>query len=130
MPVSIQISIPNRRNISSQRGLRLQGSNIFLMLVAILMFLGGTIFLCLDISDLVRRMQIVLINHPGQTDLEEKLAQANDELKELVWVGEILFIFMVSDEGMITHFLEAVDRFLDNSWGLCCRVEGVGHMLR
>ena len=65
------------------------------MFVAILMFLGGTIFLCLDVSDLVRRMQIVLINHPEQADLEQKLDQANNELKKLVWVGEMLFIFMV-----------------------------------
>lgn len=95
------------------------------------MFLGGTIFLCLDVSDLVRRMQIVLINHPEQTDLQQKLDQANNELKKLVWVGEILFVFMVSHgSGDDYSFSAADDRFIDNSRGLCCCVEDVGHMLR
>ncbi|KAF8060733.1 hypothetical protein FPV67DRAFT_1673580 [Lyophyllum atratum] len=74
--------------------LRAQASNLFLLLVTVLMFLGGTIFLCLDVSDLVRRMQIVLINNPEQS-LQQKLDEANEALKKLVWTGEMLFIFML-----------------------------------
>lgn len=69
---------------------------MFLFLVTTLMFLGGTIFLCLDVSDLVRRMQIIMVDHPEQTDLRVKLDQANEALKKLVWTGEMLFIFMAS----------------------------------
>jgi hypothetical protein len=67
---------------------------MFLLLVTVLMFLGGTIFLCLDVSDLVRRMQIIMINNPDQL-MQEKLDEANEALKKLVWTGEMLFIFMV-----------------------------------
>ncbi|GLB36834.1 hypothetical protein LshimejAT787_0311210 [Lyophyllum shimeji] len=74
--------------------LQARPSNIFLLLVTVLMFLGGTIFLSLDVSDLVRRMQIIMVNNPGQ-DLQTKLDQANEALKKLVWTGEMLFVFML-----------------------------------
>jgi len=74
--------------------LKARVSNIFLLLVTVLMFLGGTIFLCLDVSDLVRRMQIIMINNADQV-LQVKLDQANEALKKLVWTGEMLFIFML-----------------------------------
>ena len=75
------------------------------------MFLGGTLFLCLDVTDLVRRMQIVLLDHPDQTVLQAKLDQANAELKRLVWTGEILFIFMARDPVLYHHLVGGRDFF-------------------
>lgn len=60
------------------------------------MFCGGTIFLCLDVSDLVRRIQMIMVNHPEQAELQLKLDQTNGSVKKLLWTGEMLFIFMVS----------------------------------
>ncbi|KAF9463474.1 hypothetical protein BDZ94DRAFT_613211 [Collybia nuda] len=80
--------------VFSERNFKMRGSNIFLSLVTALMFFGGTIFLCLDVSDLVRRMQIIMVNNPEETNLQLKLDQANEALKKLVWTGQMLFIFM------------------------------------
>lgn len=80
--------------IFSRHGLRARASNIFLLFVTVLMFLGGTIFLCLDISDLVRRMQVIMVDNPG-APLQDKLDSADDEVKKLLWIGEMLFVFMV-----------------------------------
>ncbi|RDB27264.1 hypothetical protein Hypma_004351 [Hypsizygus marmoreus] len=77
-----------------RHGLRSRASSFFLPLVTILMFFGGTIFLCLDVADLVRRMQVVLVNNPEQT-FQQKLDEANESLKKLVWTGQMLFIFML-----------------------------------
>ncbi|KAF9457706.1 hypothetical protein BDZ94DRAFT_1338230 [Collybia nuda] len=79
----------------SQHGFKTRGSNIFLLFVTLFMFSGGTIFLSLDVTDLVRRMQIIMINHPEQVDLNEKLNEADDAVKRLLWTGEILFVFML-----------------------------------
>lgn len=89
-------STPTEKKFSRQ-DIRMRGFNAFLLFVTVLMFLGGTIFICLDVSDLVRRMQIILVNNPGQS-VKEKLDQANESLKKLVWTGEMLFIFMVGIE--------------------------------
>ncbi|KAG6840328.1 hypothetical protein C0991_007409 [Blastosporella zonata] len=83
------------RWLFSQRGVKFRISNIFVLAVTGLMFLGGTIFLSLDVADLVRRIQVIMVNNPDQT-LQDKLDQANEQLKKTVWTGEILFVFMVS----------------------------------
>ncbi|KAG6811085.1 hypothetical protein H0H92_009044 [Tricholoma furcatifolium] len=80
--------------IFHQRQAKYRHSNAFLMVVTVLMFLGGTLFLSLDTTDLVRRMQIIMINNPDET-LQTKLDRANDQLKKTVWTGEMLFIFML-----------------------------------
>ncbi|KNZ74694.1 hypothetical protein J132_06329 [Termitomyces sp. J132] len=67
---------------------------MFLLVVTILMFFGGTIFLSIDASDLVRRIQVIMINNPDQS-LQVKLDRVNDQLKKLTWTGEMLFIFML-----------------------------------
>ncbi|KAG6815475.1 hypothetical protein H0H87_001477 [Tephrocybe sp. NHM501043] len=78
-----------------QRGMKYRASNIFILAVTGLMFLGGTIFLSLDVADLVRRIQVIMINNAEQT-LQEKLDRANEQLKKTVWTGEMLFVFMVN----------------------------------
>jgi hypothetical protein len=80
----------------SRHGRKMRGS-CFLVPITAVMFLGGTLFLCLDVSDLVRRMQIILINNPAQS-IQEKSGQADDSLKRLLWTGEMLFVFMVGIE--------------------------------
>ncbi|KAG6819767.1 hypothetical protein H0H93_008877 [Arthromyces matolae] len=77
-----------------RRGSQSHPSSIFLLVVTTLMFLGGTLFLALDVTDLVRRMQIIMIDNPDET-LQEKLDRANDQLKKTVWTGEMLFVFML-----------------------------------
>ncbi|KAF5376932.1 hypothetical protein D9615_007298 [Tricholomella constricta] len=77
-----------------RHGMKRRATNIVLLFVTVLMFLGGTLFLCLDVADLVRRMQIIMVNNSGQP-LQEKLDQANEALKKLVWTGTMLFVFML-----------------------------------
>ncbi|KAG6890535.1 hypothetical protein C0995_007737 [Termitomyces sp. Mi166 len=89
------VPVFNRYENFSQHGLKTRISNIFLLAVTILMFFGGTIFLSIDASDLVRRIQVIMINNPDQS-LQEKLDRADDQLKKLTWTGEMLFIFMVN----------------------------------
>jgi hypothetical protein len=67
---------------------------LYLIAVTILMFLGSTAFLSFDISDLVARMDIILVNDPNEA-YQDKLDSANNRLKRLVWTGEILFILML-----------------------------------
>ncbi|KAG6916974.1 hypothetical protein DXG01_004403 [Tephrocybe rancida] len=80
-----------------KRGVRYRTSNILLLLVTGLMFLGGTIFLSLDVADLVKRIQVIMVNNPEES-LQDKLDRANDQLKKTVWTGEMLFVFMLSGE--------------------------------
>ncbi|KAG6896177.1 hypothetical protein C0992_009835, partial [Termitomyces sp. T32_za158] len=77
-----------------QLGFKSRISNMSLLVVTILMFLGGTIFLAIDASDLIRRIQIIMVNNADQS-LQKKLDRANDQLKKLTWTGEMLFIFML-----------------------------------
>lgn len=81
---------------------------MFLGGVAILLFLGCTLFLALDIADLAARIRIMLTNSRYQTNLDpiealnldEKLSQADDQLKLLVRTGYMLFIFMVPNPSL------------------------------
>lgn len=77
-----------------RHGLRGQISTLCLILVTLAMFMGGTLFLCLDVVDLVRRLQMIIIDNPGDT-FQEKLYDANDGLKRVMWTEQMLFIFML-----------------------------------
>ena len=75
--------------------------SLYLVLVTTILFLGSTVFLSFDIADLVARMNFILIDNPDEA-YQDKLAEADDRLKRLVWTGEMLFIFMVGFSD-ITH---------------------------
>jgi len=71
--------------------------SVYVTAVIIIMFFGSSAFLSMDITDLVFRMKTILIDNPDNL-LQDKLAQADNRLKKLVWTGNILFIFMVNKQ--------------------------------
>ncbi|KAG6819766.1 hypothetical protein H0H93_008876 [Arthromyces matolae] len=93
------------------------------------MFLGGTVFLAIDVADLVRRMQIIMINNPDET-LQEKLDRANDQLKKTVWTGETLFVFMVRIMVQARLCVKLIPNTTANSWGLGGFMENVDYIPR
>jgi hypothetical protein len=58
------------------------------------MFGASTVFLTMDMIDIIKRFQIILIDHPEQS-LQQKEALADATLQKWTWTGEMLFIFMV-----------------------------------
>ncbi|KAF5359425.1 hypothetical protein D9756_003649 [Leucocoprinus leucothites] len=66
----------------------------FLLLVTLVMFGASTVFLTMDLIDIIKRLQIILIDHPEQ-NLQAKLSLADQTLQQWMWTGEMLFIFML-----------------------------------
>ncbi|KAJ8518175.1 hypothetical protein ONZ45_g4706 [Pleurotus djamor] len=69
-------------------------SSMVLFLLTTIMFLGCTMFFIIDLSDIIYRFKILLIENPDET-YEERLAQADTKLQGFVWAGEMLFIFLL-----------------------------------
>ncbi|KIJ41129.1 hypothetical protein M422DRAFT_68402 [Sphaerobolus stellatus SS14] len=65
-----------------------------LLFVTLFMFMACTLFLALDIIDIIRRLQIILLDNPTMS-FQDKLTHANFALVKYVWTGELLFIFML-----------------------------------
>lgn len=62
-------------------------------------------FLTMDLIDIIKRFQIILMDHPERS-YQEKKDLADTTLQPWMWTGEMLFIFMVSLH--ITCFLVAI----------------------
>jgi hypothetical protein len=92
------------RRPHSRDGFRMRASNAFLIAIATLLFLGATLFLSLDVADLVERMKIILIRQANGPPLEVRLRLADSKLKEIVWTEELLFILMVNLHRFLTLF--------------------------
>ncbi|KAJ3557345.1 hypothetical protein NP233_g11765 [Leucocoprinus birnbaumii] len=76
------------------RKLRRSKAAWFLLLVTLVMFGASTVFLAMDLIDIIKRLQIILVNNPDQT-LQAKKDLADKVLQQWVWTGEMLFIFML-----------------------------------
>jgi hypothetical protein len=77
------------------------------------MFGASTVFLVMDMIDIVKRFQIILIDHPEQS-FQAKELLANKTLLQWMWTGEMLFIFMVPRRinhpvAIGTHTIFSVD---------------------
>lgn len=59
------------------------------------MFAASTVFLVMDLIDIIKRLQIILIDHP-EGSLQQKQDLADTTLHPWMWTGEMLFIFMVT----------------------------------
>jgi len=66
------------------------------LIVTCLMFLGSTVFLCFDVADLLKRMEIVFVENSNPYNLQIKLDDANRKIAPLFRTEIILFIFMLS----------------------------------
>ncbi|PFH48789.1 hypothetical protein AMATHDRAFT_195969 [Amanita thiersii Skay4041] len=86
---------------------------LFLLIVTLVMFGGSSLFLAMDISDLVRRLQIILMRgaDAGIEGIEQRIAVADKATKPLLWTGEILFLFMLILGDSVV---------LWRTWALCC----------
>ncbi|KAJ3569930.1 hypothetical protein NP233_g4725 [Leucocoprinus birnbaumii] len=76
------------------RKLRRSKAAWFLLLVTLVMFGASTVFLAMDLIDIIKRLQIILVNNPDQS-LQAKKDLADKVLQQWVWTGEMLFIFML-----------------------------------
>ncbi|KAF8630036.1 hypothetical protein AX17_005506 [Amanita inopinata Kibby_2008] len=59
------------------------------------MFAGSTLFLGLDIADLLVRFRVVLTEGSDLDGIASKMALADKKLQPVLWTGEILFVFML-----------------------------------
>ncbi|KAF9449449.1 hypothetical protein P691DRAFT_667446 [Macrolepiota fuliginosa MF-IS2] len=66
----------------------------FLLLVTIVMFGASTVFLTMDMIDIIKRFQIILMDNP-EASLQAKQDLADTTLQQWMWTGEMLFIFML-----------------------------------
>jgi len=58
------------------------------------MFAASTLFLTMDLIDIVKRLQIILMDHPERS-IQDKQDLADVTLQQWMWTGEMLFIFML-----------------------------------
>ncbi|KDQ23233.1 hypothetical protein PLEOSDRAFT_1108866 [Pleurotus ostreatus PC15] len=79
--------------ILCRRGWRHIGAMVLLTLTWVL-FLGCTMFLIIDLSDIIYRFKIILIEGPDEL-FADKLVAADAKLQNFVWAGEMLFIFLL-----------------------------------
>ena len=77
--------------------------SIFLISITAIMFIISTLFLAIDIADLVIRLRMTLNANTAQT-LEDKIAMAGHDTIKLKWMVEFTFIFGVC------HPLSKVER--------------------
>ncbi|PFH48791.1 hypothetical protein AMATHDRAFT_149081 [Amanita thiersii Skay4041] len=69
---------------------------VFLLGITLIMFLGSSLFFAIDITDLIIRLKtIFLADNSDLNGIKDRIAEADDRLKSLVWTGEILFVFML-----------------------------------
>ncbi|KXN87268.1 hypothetical protein AN958_09000 [Leucoagaricus sp. SymC.cos] len=66
----------------------------FLLFITIIMFGSSTVFLTMDLIDIVKRLQIILVDHPERS-LQEKKDLADTTLQPWMWTGEMFFIFIL-----------------------------------
>ncbi|KAF8636064.1 hypothetical protein AX17_003829, partial [Amanita inopinata Kibby_2008] len=68
---------------------------LFLIIVTVVMFAGSTLFLGLDIADLLVRFRIILMQGSDLDGMASKMALADVNLESVFWTEEILFLFML-----------------------------------
>ncbi|KAK7031131.1 hypothetical protein VNI00_013739 [Paramarasmius palmivorus] len=86
-------------SVQSQRKLETKRS-VFFVVLSIMMFIGCSCFLAIDIADLVIRLQVTFAESPDLS-LEKKLAKADCLTKPLMWIGHMLFIFLLPLGGCV-----------------------------
>jgi hypothetical protein len=90
------------------------------------MFIGCSGFLVIDIADLVIRLQVTFAESPNLS-LEKKLAKADRLTKPLMWIGQMLFIFLVC----LVQFISAacLTKGIATTRRLCGCLEDMGTIL-
>jgi hypothetical protein len=68
--------------------------SIFLISITVIMFIISTLFLAIDIADLVIRLRMTLNANAAHT-LEDEVAMADDGTRTLRWMEQLIFIFGV-----------------------------------
>jgi hypothetical protein len=89
---------------------RLFSTSSFITFTCTLLFLGCTLFLCLDIADLAARVQYIMVDNP-EMSIGDKLGRADERLKKLVWTGYMLFVLMASDFHRCCPYASWLTRF-------------------
>jgi hypothetical protein len=78
--------------------------SLFLVSITTIMFIISTMFLVIDFADLIIRLRTTL-NADTTHTLTDKAAMADDAVKMLLWIGEMIFIFGVRHPSPLSSHL-------------------------
>ncbi|KAF8634720.1 hypothetical protein AX15_000736 [Amanita polypyramis BW_CC] len=88
------ILISASTTILTRRGFR-SPWKVYVLCITIVMFLGSSLFMAIDIADIVLRLKIILLDDSNIDDLQDRMNEADAKTQTLAWTGEILFVFML-----------------------------------